>query len=156
MTKAEREALKAEFVVGDYRTIKEFCEKKGIAYNGTLRAIAGQEHWLKDKNEHSRQIQGRIIAEAQEKRIEEGIRDATKRQNDTLEATNKIREVAFRLMSRSNVTAKEINSLASALYRCNEIESNLLNYNKGSSADAKDRLSEVVSAIKGRINASDD
>ena len=156
MTKAEREALKAEFVVGDYRTIKEFCEKKGILYNGNLRAIVGREHWLKDKNEHTRQIQSKIIADAEEKRVEEGLRDATTRQNDTLVATKKIRDVAIRLMSKSDVTAKEINALASALYRCNEIESNLLNYNKGVTEDAKGRLFEVVSAIRGRIDADDD
>lgn len=43
MTKAEREALKAEFITGDYRTIKEFAEEKGIEYNSTFRKMASLE-----------------------------------------------------------------------------------------------------------------
>ena len=44
MTKAEREALKAEFIAGDYRTIKEFAEEKGIAYTGNFRKSTPLEH----------------------------------------------------------------------------------------------------------------
>ena len=33
MTKAERETLKAEYITGDYRTLKEFAEAKGLSYH---------------------------------------------------------------------------------------------------------------------------
>ena len=99
MTKAEREALKAEFIAGDYRTIKEFAEEKGIAYTGNFRNDVAREHWWKDKQAHAKRVQSAIVA--------------------------------------------------SALYRINEIERGLLNYDKGSGEDAKSRLAEVIDAIKG-------
>lgn len=61
MTKAEREALKAEFITGDYRTIKEFAEAKGIEYNSTFRKMTSLERWTKDKNEHLEQIYKKTV-----------------------------------------------------------------------------------------------
>ena len=80
MTKAEREALKAEFITGDYRTIKEFAERKGISYN-TLRKIGSVDGWLGSKLAHEAQISKELCTKAQEKRVEDALRDATARQN---------------------------------------------------------------------------
>lgn len=147
MTKAEREALKAEFITGDYRTIKEFAERKGISYN-TLRKIGSVDGWLDTKLAHEAQISKEICTKAQEKRVEDALRDATARQNKTLEATSLVREKALKLLGTAK-SAKEVNAIASALYRINEIERGLLNYDKGNTDDAKSRLTEVIEAIKG-------
>ena len=147
MTKAEREALKAEFITGDYRTIKEFAERKGISYN-TLRKIGSVDGWLDTKLAHEAQISKEICTKAQEKRVEDALRDATARQNKTLEATSLVREKALKLLGTAK-SAKEVNAIASALYRINEIERGLLNYDKGNTDDAKSRLVEVIEAIKG-------
>ena len=147
MTKAEREALKAEFITGDYRTIKEFAERKGISYN-TLRKIGSVDGWLGSKLAHEAQISKELCTKAQEKRVEDALRDATARQNKTLEATSLVREKALKLLGTAK-SAKEVNAIASALYRINEIERGLLNYDKGNTDDAKSRLAEVVEAIKG-------
>lgn len=147
MTKAEREALKAEFITGDYRTIKEFAERKGISYN-TLRKIGSVDGWLDTKLAHEAQISKEICTKAQEKRVEDALRDATARQNKTLEATSLVREKALKLLGTAK-SAKEVNAIASALYRINEIERGLLNYDKGNTDDAKNRLVEVIEAIKG-------
>lgn len=148
MTKAEREALKAEFITGDYRTIKEFAEAKGIEYNSTFRKMASLERWTKDKNEHLEQIYKKTVKKHEQKRVEEALRDATARQNKTLEATSLVREKALKLLGTAK-SAKEVNAIASALYRINEIERGLLNYDKGNTDDAKNRLVEVIEAIKG-------
>ena len=147
MTKAEREALKAEFITGDYRTIKEFAERKGISYN-TLRKIGSVDGWLDTKLAHEAQISKEICTKAQEKRVEDALRDATARQNKTLEATALVREKALKLLGTAK-SAKEVNAIASALYRINEIERGLLNYDKGNTDEAKSRLTEVIEAIKG-------
>lgn len=147
MTKAEREALKAEFITGDYRTIKEFAERKGISYN-TLRKIGSVDGWLDTKLAHEAQISKEICTKAQEKRVEDALRDATARQNKTLEATSLVREKALKLLGTAK-SAKEVNAIASALYRINEIERGLLNYDKGNTDEAKSRLVEVIEAIKG-------
>lgn len=147
MTKAEREALKAEFITGDYRTIKEFAERKGISYN-TLRKIGSVDGWLGSKLAHEAQISKELCTKAQEKRVEDALRDATARQNKTLEATSLVREKALKLLGTAK-SAKEVNAIASALYRINEIERGLLNYDKGNTDDAKSRLVEVIEAIKG-------
>ena len=147
MTKAEREALKAEFITGDYRTIKEFAERKGISYN-TLRKIGSVDGWLGSKLAHEAQISKELCTKAQEKRVEDALRDATARQNKTLEATSLVREKALKLLGTAK-SAKEVNAIASALYRINEIERGLLNYDKGNTDEAKSRLVEVIEAIKG-------
>ena len=133
---------------GDYRTIKEFAEAKGIEYNSTFRKMASLERWTKDKNEHLEQIYKKTVKKHEQKRVEDALRDATARQNKTLEATSLVREKALKLLGTAK-SAKEVNAIASALYRINEIERGLLNYDKGNTDDAKNRLVEVIEAIKG-------
>lgn len=139
MTKAEREALKAEFIAGDYRTIKEFAEEKGIAYTGNFRNDVAKEHWWEDKKAYNKRIQDTIVAKVEAKRVEDALRDETARQNATLKATALVRDKALKLLGAAR-SAKEVNAIASALYRINEIERGLLNYDKGSGEDAKSRL----------------
>lgn len=126
MTKAEREALKAEFITGDYRTIKEFAAAKGIEYNSTFRKMASLEKWTKDKNEHFEQIYKKTVKKHEQKRVEDGLRDITTRQNKTLDVISKIRDKAEKIITSGNVSAKEINALASAMFRVNEIEKGIL------------------------------
>lgn len=123
MTKAERETYKAEFVTGDYRTLKEFAEAKGIAY-GLTRQIAMEDKWHETKREHAKQIADKMQSQDQEKRIQ----SAQERIDETLKVSSKLREVADKLISKPNITAKEINALASAIYRIKEVEGALLNF----------------------------
>lgn len=125
MTKAERETLKAEFVTGDYRTLKEFAEKKDISYS-EIRKVSSQDNWVRTKREHEEQIAHKTCAKAVQKRVEDGLRNVTVRQDKTLSATERIREVATALLSKPGITAKEVNAIASALYRVNEIERGIL------------------------------
>lgn len=152
MTKAEREALKAEFVTGDYRTLKEFCEAKGIAYNGSFRTIAGKEHWVQDKIGHCRQIKDNSVAKSEQKRVEENVRDVTARQDETLTIANSIKSVAMRLLKNPKLTAKEANALASALYRVNEIERGILIGRENVSSDGIQPIIQILDCAKDGVD----
>lgn len=125
MTKAEREALKAEFVTGDYRTLKEFATAKSLPY-GEIRKASFQDDWLGTKKEHEEQIANKTIKKAEQKRVDDNVRNIAHRQDETLNIANSIKAVAIRLLKNPKLTAKETNSLASALYRVNEIEKGIL------------------------------
>lgn len=123
MTKAERETYKAEFVTGDYRTLKEFAEAKGIGY-GPTRQIAMEDKWHEAKREHAKQIADKMRTQNQEK----SIQSAQERIDETLKVSSKLRTRADELLAKPDITAKELNALASALYRIKEVEGALLNF----------------------------
>ncbi len=132
MTKAERETLKAEYITGDYRTLKEFAEKKGLNYKD-VRNFSAAENWHRDKIEHNRQIADNIVTNSQEKRIEEGLRNLEQRQDKNLELISNIKTRIAKKIGSAD--AKELNALSSALYRCAEIESNILGISFGDDGD---------------------
>ena len=154
MTKAERDALKAEFIAGDYRTIKEFAEAKGIAYTGNFRNDVAREHWWKDKQAHAKRVQSAIVAKAEAKRVEDGLRDITTRQNKTLDVIAKIRDKAEKIIVSGNVSAKEINALASAMFRVNEIEKGIL-FDKDGNTDSKG-LQPIINIMDCSKGGDDD
>lgn len=123
MTKAERETYKAEFVTGDYRTLKEFAEAKGISYSEVQKASMNDK-WMEAKRKNAEEIGRRTVEIGQEKRIQ----SAQERIDETLKVSSKLREVADKLISKPDITAKEVNALASAIYRIKEVEGALLNF----------------------------
>lgn len=123
MTKAEKETYKAEFVTGNYRTLKEFAETKGISYSEVQKASM-QDKWIDAKRKNAEEIGKKTIEFSQQKRIQ----SAQERIDETLAVSSKLREVADKLISKTNITAKEVNALASALYRIKEVEGALLNF----------------------------
>lgn len=123
MTKAERETYRAEFVTGDYRTLKEFAEAKGIAYSEVQKASM-LDKWMEAKRKNAEEIGRRTVEIGQEKRIQ----SAQERIDETLKVSSKLRTRADELLAKPNITAKELNALASALYRIKEVEGALLNF----------------------------
>ena len=123
MTKAERETLKAEYITGDYRTLKEFAEAKGLCYQD-IRNFAAKEKWTAAKVEHSRQIANDIITGTAEKKAQDGIQQLEERNNTSLEAAKLLKAALLKKIGQAD--AKELNALCSALYRIVEVETNLL------------------------------
>lgn len=123
MTKAERETYKAEFVTGDYRTLKEFAEAKGLAYS-EVQKVSAQDKWMEAKRKNAEEIARKTVELGQQKSLE----SAQERIDKTLEVSSQLRDVVERLISKPNITAKEANALASALYRIKEVEGALLNF----------------------------
>ena len=143
MTKAERETLKAEYITGDYRTLKEFAEKKGLNYL-QLRKIAAADNWTANKVEHSAQIANNIRTIDQEKRIEQGLRNLENRQDENLDIIKRIKSEVIKNIK--GASAKDLNALSSALYRLAEIETNILTVDKSTSEQQK-ALEELTQAI---------
>ena len=128
MTKAERETYKAEFVTGNYRTLKEFAKAKGIAYS-EVQKVSAQDKWMFAKRKNAEEIGKKTVEQNQQKRVQ----TAQGRIDETLEISSKLRNVADRLISKPDITAKEVNALASALYRIKEVEAALLNFGQDDS-----------------------
>ena len=62
MTKAEREACKAEFITGNYRTLTEYADAHG--YSRTyIREIAADDAWLADREKHNKQITHKLLTQ---------------------------------------------------------------------------------------------
>lgn len=123
MTKAERETYKAEFVAGNYRTLKEFAEAKGISYSEVQKASM-KDRWMEAKRKNAEEIGRKTVEIGQEK----SIQSAQERIDETLKVSSKLRARADELLAKPNISAKELNALASALYRLKEVEGDLLNF----------------------------
>ena len=143
MTKAERETLKAEYITGDYRTLKEFAEAKGLSYI-QLRKVAAADRWTANKVEHAEQIASGIRTADQEKKVQDGIAQLEERNNESLKIAQTLKGA---IIGRLGVAdAKDLNALCSALYRLVEIETNLLATDKSKSEQSK-ALEELCAAI---------
>ena len=147
MTKNEREQFKAEFIVSDCTSIKEFCKIKGINWQN-IKNYCAKEKWIEQKNEHIRTVSEQVMNADLENRTKEAVRNIEIRQNDTLNATQKAKDLFYKLISQPNLEAKDLNALASALYRINEIEATILNGNKVNK-EQKDALNQLCEAIRG-------
>lgn len=132
MTKAERETLKAEYITGDYRTLKEFAEAKGVCYQD-IRNFAAKEKWTAAKVEHSKQIADDIITGDKEKKTQDGIDNLQERNNKSLELAKALKSAITSRIETAD--AKDLNALCSALYRLAEIESNILGISFGDDGD---------------------
>ncbi len=136
MTKAERETYKVEFVTGDYRTLKEFAAAKGEDYN-TLRGYA--KGWIKAKEQHLKQIADNLLTQDRVKRVI----TAQERKNATLDVCELLRKKIEENANKDNLSASEINALASACYRLKEVERDLLGYDRQDDEGA-DKVTVIV------------
>ena len=155
MTKAERETLKAEYITGDYRTLKEFAEAKGLSYI-QLRKVAAADRWTANKVEHAEQIASGIRTADQEKKVQDGIQQLEERNNTSLEAAKRLKTAL--LLKIEEADAKELNALCSALYRIVEVETNLLATDKSKSEQSKaleDLCAAITSASLDDVNGDD-
>lgn len=145
MTKNEREQFKAEFITSDCQSITEFCKKKGVSIHA-VKDFCGKEKWLEQKAEHQRNITEEIKRRDTENRTKEAVRNIEIRQNETLNTTELIKTLIFKMLNNPNLEEKGINALASALYRINEIEGTILSGDKAQrhQNDALNQLCDTI------------
>lgn len=148
MTKAERETLKAEFITGDYRTLKEFAEAKGLSYQD-VKNYAFKEKWNEAKVEHNKRIADEIITASEKKKAQDGLEQLEERNSTSLEAAKRLKTAL--LLKIEEADAKELNALCSALYRIVEVETNLLATDK-SKSEQQQALDELTNAILSAAN----
>ncbi|MDO6355124.1 hypothetical protein Q3V94_08535 [Caloramator sp. CAR-1] len=71
MARENWEELKKEFMLGDFKSLKDFAEKKGLKYNSDFRKkVAG---WKEEKLTKLRQKTDKIIEKTIEKQIEHEV-----------------------------------------------------------------------------------
>ena len=143
MTKAERETLKAEYITGDYRTLKEFAQAKGLSYQD-VKNFAYREKWNEAKVEHNKRVADKIITASIEKKAQDGFEQPEERNSASLEAAKRLKTALLQKIEEAD--AKELNALCSALYRIVEVETNLLSSDKSKSEQDK-ALEELTNAI---------
>lgn len=142
MTKAEREACKAEFITGNYRTLAEYADAHGYSRR-YIRNIAAEDTWLADKTKHQRQISGKLIA----KDKKDAINTLTARRAMMEDIKSTLLKRVQEKLSEATLTANEMNLLANAVVKIDTMDSGAIE-----TADSeREALEKVVEALQGAI-----
>lgn len=136
----DREYYKTLFVNGDYKSVKEFCEKIGLRYKSAQKYCA-EDKWFAAKRERNIELSKSL----EQKKQEIVLASLTERTNDTL-ALIGLLKLGIRTWidkNSNNPSAKDLNSIGSAIYRVNEVERGLM----GAEASTND-LNELCKTIE--------
>ena len=144
MTKAERETLKAEYITGDYRTLKEFAEAKGLSYD-YLRQISKDEKWVKDKTHTISQQSHKIITRTSEQTINNTVRSLAERNQSKLDAFVEIERKLLNMVKDAK-TSMQIESILRAFRNMHEMEEDILAVDK-TKTEQSQALEELCNAI---------
>lgn len=119
----DREYYKTLFVNGDYKSVKEFCEKVGIRYKSAQKYCA-EDKWFAAKRERNIELSKRL----EQKKQEMVLASLTERTNETLSLITllKVGIKTWIDKNSNNPNAKDLNSIGSAIYRVNEVERGLM------------------------------
>lgn len=71
MARYDWEALRQKFLLGDYKSLREFAEREGLKYNGNFRKKT--KGWDKEKGAREEQKRSKIIEAVLEKQIQHEI-----------------------------------------------------------------------------------
>lgn len=152
MTKAERETLKAEYITGDYRTLKEFAEAKGLSYK-ELGNIAGAEKWRDQRHEYLKKTSGKLV----EKTGEKLTKTLAERNQSKLDAFVQIENKLLQMIKDAKNSA-QLESILRAFKNIHEMEEDILAIDKSKTeqAQALDELcAAITSASLDDINGDD-
>ena len=142
MTKAEREACKAEFITGNYRTLTEYADAHG--YSRTyIREIAAEDTWLADREKHNKQITHKLLTQHQK----EAINTLTARREMMEDIKSTLLKRVQEKLAEATLTANEMNLLANAVVKIDTMDSGAIE-----TADSeREALEKVVEALEGAI-----
>lgn len=142
MTKAEREACKAEFITGNYRTLAEYADAHGYSRR-YIREIGAADKWLDDKAKHQRQIARKLLAQDQK----EATNTLTARREMMEDIKSTLLKRVQEKLSEATLTANEMNLLANAVVKIDTMDSGAIE-----TADSeREALEKVVEALEGAI-----
>ena len=144
MTKAERETLKAEYITGDYRTLKEFAEAKGLSYK-EVGNIASAEKWRHQRNEYIKSNSGKTVEKAGKRAVNEAVRNIEAVNTDALDFVRKANEKIAKLMEAC-ARPNDVNTLMLAYAKGYELEKDILTVDKTKTAqdEALDKLTTAI------------
>ena len=142
MTKDEREACKAEFITGNYRTLAEYADAHG--YSRTyIREIAADDAWLADREKHNKQITHKLLTQHKK----EAINTLTARREMMEDIKSTLLKRVQEKLSEATLTANEMNLLANAVVKIDTMDSGAIE-----TADSeREALEKVVEALEGAI-----
>lgn len=103
MAKYDWNRLKVAFINGNYKSLKDFAEKKRIPYKTIQQSAVG---WVKEKQERDREKAKKIQEEVHVRQTEREISRILSRNDRVLNAEDKLLEVY------ESLSAKEIVELA--------------------------------------------
>ena len=126
MTKAERETLKAEYITGDYRTLKEFAEAKGLSYQ-EIRNIAGSEKWRQARNNQAQQNADKIVSKAGMQTVNETVRSLADRNKSKLDAFTLAEKKLYGFLNDAK-NSNQIESVLRAFRNIHEMEEDILGF----------------------------
>ena len=142
MTKAEREACKAELITGNYRTLTEYADAHGYSRR-YIREIGAADKWLDDKAKHQRQIARKLLAQDQK----EATNTLTARREMMEDIKSTLLKRVQEKLSEATLTANEMNLLANAVVKIDTMDSGAIE-----TADSeREALEKVVEALEGAI-----
>lgn len=117
----DKEALKAKFVSGDFKTLREFAESEGVSLS-YVQKISASEAWFEAREKQRAIVAEKIKAES----VERSVENFYEKRRTTLGIINRLKQRAEELLEKKSCDAKDLNALASAIYRCNEVERGLI------------------------------
>ena len=155
MAKYNWNRLKIAFVNGNYKSLKEFAEKKNISYKTLQQSAVG---WVKEKQEKEREKAEKIQAEVHARQTEMEISRILSRNDRVLNAEDKLLEVYESLSPKDIIewakkSPKAFVSLTAGLVNLQKIHRIAEGLDKaGYGDDANTALDKLCEAIKDAKN----
>jgi hypothetical protein len=144
------EELRKEFILGDYKNLREFADSMGIKYNSDLRKHASG--WIADRKTAQRQTTDKIVSQAinkTAKRVSDQISLSKARQ---YQIATKLLEAAAKLLEDDDQFYKHLVKLRTG-YGPGEFDEKIIT-EKAEAANTK-AINNVAQAIKIAIEAQD-
>ena len=155
MAKHNWSKLKIAFINGNYKSLKDFAQKKNIPYKTLQQSAVG---WVKEKQEKDREKTKKIQEEVYARQTEREISLILSRNDRVLNAEDKLLEVyeslsAKEIINLAKKTPKAFVSLTAGLVNLQKIHRVAEGLDKaGYGEDSATALDKLCAAIEGVKN----
>lgn len=138
----DRERLKAKFAAGDYKSLRDFAEREGVSLS-YVQKLSASDAWY----EARAQLDEVVAQKIKDAGIERSVESFYEKRRVTLGIISRLKERADEILDKKSCDAKDLNALASAIYRCNEVERGLMPETQ-STSDLDKLISEIRDAAR--------
>lgn len=136
------EYYKELFVAGDYRSLKEFSQEHNLEYT-YVQKMSARDKWFAERTKRKAEAAEKIKAES----VERSVENFYEKRRTTLSLINRLKQRAEEILEKKSCDAKDLNALASAIYRCNEVERGLIPETQ-STSDLDKLIAEIRDAAR--------
>lgn len=149
MARFNWEQLKQKFLLGDYKSIREFAEREGLKYNGNF--IKKTKGWDKEKASKEKEKRCKIIEKVTEKQIEQEVDYNTTHLKLWGEFLNILQEAITNKEhikdKKGKISAYVLEKFANVMEKAQKGQRLALGLDNQNEADS-DSLKELVEAIR--------